>query len=162
MQATAGAVLSPFEAYLVTRGLKTLACRMRVHCENALRVASFLAQHPAVERVHYPGLPSHPGHAAFKKVLSRGGMYGAMISAEIKGGKDGALRFLEKLRVFRRATSLGSTESLIEHRASVEGPVTTTPQNVVRISVGIEAVEDLEADLKAALDRLLEEMGSGR
>lgn len=152
MQTTAGAVLSPFEAFLLLRGLRTLACRMRVHCDNALQLARCLAKHPAVDAVHYPGLPSHPGHAALTKMMVREGMYGAMISLHIKGGKEAALRFLGALRVFRRATSLGSTESLIEHRASVEGPLTNTPDNLVRVSVGVEALEDLQADLEGALD----------
>lgn len=154
MQTTAGAVLGSFEAFLLLRGLRTLACRMRTHCDNALRLAAFLFKHPAVETVHYPGLASHPGHAALKRMLSREGMYGAVISIQIKGGKEAALAFLRGLRVFRRATSLGSTESLIEHRASVEGPLTRTPDNLVRISVGIEAHEDLQADLERALDAL--------
>jgi cystathionine gamma-synthase len=158
VQMTGGAVLAPFDAWLLLRGLKTLACRMRVHCDNAARIAAFLSQHPAVERVHFPGLSSHPGHAAFKRMLApraaAAEMYGSMISIQIKGGKAVALGFLSRLRVFRRATSLGSTESLIEHRASVEGPLTTTPDNLVRVSVGIEAYEDLEADLKGALDGL--------
>lgn len=154
VQTTAGAVLAPFDAWLLMRGLKTLACRMRVHCDNALRLARFLAEHPAVERVHFPGLPSHPGHATLAKTLARPGMYGSMISVQIHGGQAAALRFVCALRVFRRATSLGSTESLIEHRASVEGPLTSTPPNLVRVSVGIEAYEDLEADLRAALDAL--------
>ncbi len=149
-------MLAPFDAWLLMRGLKTLACRMRAHCENANRLAAFLAQHPAVERVHFPGLPSHPGHEAFRRMLARPDkeMWGSMISVQVKGGQAGALQFLRRLRVFRRATSLGSTESLIEHRASVEGPLTTTPVNLVRVSVGIEAYEDLETDMKAALDAL--------
>ena len=117
IQYTGGAVPSPFDCWLILRGMKTLPLRVRAHSENAAKVAEFLAQHRNVERVYYPGLKGHPGHDIAKKQMS---MFGGMLSFETKGGRDAAMRVAAKAKVFTRATSLGGVESLIEHRASIE------------------------------------------
>lgn len=147
-QSTGGAVPSPFDCWLVQRGLRTLPYRMRAHCENAAAVAHFLAQHPAVERVHFPGLESHPGHEIAARQMAA---FGGMLSIQVKGGRERAFEVLARVRVFTRATSLGGVESLIEHRASVEGPGTTTPDDLLRLSIGLEHADDLIADLAQAL-----------
>src|SRR5579885_3609137 len=148
-----GAVLSPFSAWLTLRGCRSLPARMRVHCANAARVAQFLSTHPAVEVVHYPGLPTHPGHALAQKQMSgHEGMFGGMLSIQLRGGRDAALRVAGKLKLFINATSLGGCESLVEHRASVEGTHSTSPQNLLRFSIGLEDAEDLIADLAQALE----------
>jgi cystathionine gamma-synthase len=144
-----GGVASPFNSWLVLRGIRTLAPRMRLHCENARAVAAFLSQHSRVEAVHYPGLPSHPGHAIATKQMSD---FGGMMSFRVKGGREEALAVTAKVKVFTRATSLGGVESLIEHRASSEGHGSRTPQNLLRISVGLEHKDDLIADLRQALE----------
>ena len=144
-----GPVASPFTAWTVLRGLRTLPCRMEWHTRGAGAVAGFLADHPRVERVHYPGLPSHPQHQVARRQM-RGA--GGMLSFEVAGGAAAALACAGRLRLFRNATSLGSTESLVEHRASVEGPGSPTPPNLLRLSVGLEHPEDLVADLAQALD----------
>ena len=144
-----GGVASPFNSWLVLRGIRTLAPRMRLHCENARTVATFLAQHPRVEAVHYPGLPSHPGHAIAAKQMSD---FGGMMSFRLKGGREEALAVTAKVKVFTRATSLGGVESLIEHRASSEGHGSRTPQNLLRMSVGLEHKDDLISDLRQALE----------
>lgn len=151
VQINAGGVLSPFDAWLLLRGLKTLSLRMRVHCENAYKLARFFSTHPAISKTHYPGLESHPGHAAAQRLQAKEGLWGSMMSIQIKGGKEAALRVVAKLQVFRRATSLGSTESLCEHRRSVEGPFSITPDDLIRLSVGLEAYVDLEEDWRQAL-----------
>ncbi len=143
-----GAVLSPFNAWLTLRGCRSLGARMTMHCANARKVADFLAAHPAIERVNWPGLPSHPGHAVAARQMRD---FGAMLSIEVRGGRDAALAMTGKLRVFTNATSLGGCESLIEHRASVEGPNPRSPQNLLRISIGLEHADDLIADLAQAL-----------
>jgi len=143
-----GAVLAPFSAWLTLRGCRSLAARMAMHCANARRVAEFLSTHPAIERVNYPGLPSHEGHAVAAKQMRD---FGAMLSIEVRGGRETALATAAKLRVFTNATSLGGCESLIEHRASVEGAKPFSPQNLLRISVGLEHADDLIADLDQAL-----------
>lgn len=143
-----GAVASPFNSWLVLRGIRTLAARMRVHCENARAVATFLAQHPRVSVVHYPGLASHPRHEIAKKQMSD---FGGMLSFEVKGGRDEALRVLSRTKLFTRATSLGGTESLIEHRATSEGPTSRTSPSLLRMSIGLEHPDDLVADLQTAL-----------
>ena len=143
-----GAVASPFNSWLVLRGIRTLAARMRVHSENAGVVATFLAGHPEVEAVYYPGLPAHPGHEVAARQMSG---FGGMLSFLVKGGRADALRVASRTRLFIRATSLGGVESLIEHRASSEGPSSETPQNLLRMSVGLEHSEDLVADLNEAL-----------
>lgn len=143
-----GAIASPFNSWLVLRGIRTLAARMRVHSENAMRVAQFLATHPRVETVHYPGLPSHPGHDVAKRQMSA---FSGMLSFRVREGREAAIAVVSKTRVFISATSLGGTESLIEHRASSEGPATTTPENLLRLSVGLEHPDDLVEDLEQAL-----------
>ena len=150
-QTVGGAVPSPFDCWLILRGVRSLACRMRAHCDNAEAVANFLAAHPAVDVVHYPGLPSDPGHAVASRQMRR---FGGVVSAQIRGGAEGALRMMSGLKLFVRATSLGGTESLIEHRLSVEGPESTTPPGLLRISIGIEHPDDIIADLKTALERV--------
>lgn len=148
-QETAGNVPSPFDCWLLRRSLTTLACRVRAQTDNAERLASFLSMHPAIERTFYPGLESHPGHALARRQM-RGG-FGAMLSFCVRGGRDQAIAIAARTRLFTRATSLGGVESLIEHRASIEGPHSVTPQNLLRLSVGLENVEDLIADLEQAL-----------
>jgi cystathionine gamma-synthase len=143
-----GAVASPFNSWLVLRGLRTLACRMERHSANGLAVARALESHPAVEAVHYPGLESHPGHSIARRQM-RG--FGGMLSFRVKGGRDAAVRAASRVRVFVNATSLGGTESLIEHRASSEGPGSPTPQNLLRVSVGLEHPDDLIDDVRQAL-----------
>jgi cystathionine gamma-synthase len=144
-----GAVPSPFDCWLSLRGIETLPCRVRVHSENAMALAQFLARHPNVEAVHYPGLPSHPGHDAAARQM-RGG-FGGMLSFQVRGGREEAMAAAARCELFIRATSLGGTHSLIEHRASIEGPDTKTPQNLLRVSVGLEHIDDLTADLTHAL-----------
>ena len=148
-QRTAGAPLAPFDSWLLRRSIATLGLRVRAQCQGALKVAEFLAAHPAVERVFYPGLASHPGHALAAAQMPGG--FGAMLSVCVAGGAEAALRIAGRTRLFTRATSLGGVESLIEHRASIEGPGSRTPQNLLRLSVGIEEPEDLLGDLAQAL-----------
>jgi cystathionine gamma-synthase len=148
IQQTGGAVPSPFEAWLVLRGIRTLPWRMRAHTDSAMRIARFLAEHARVERVHYPGLPLHPGHDVACRQMPG---FGGMLSVQIRGGRDAALAVKARVRLFKRATSLGGPESLIEHRATVEGGHTSTPVNLLRIAVGLEHPDDLIADLDQAL-----------
>jgi cystathionine gamma-synthase len=143
-----GSVPSPFDCWLTLRGVDTLPYRVRAHSENAMRVARFLAVHAAVEAVHYPGLPSHSGHKTAARQMSA---FGGMLSFQVKGGREIAMGVAAKCKLFIRATSLGGAHSLIEHRASVEGPQSRTPQNLLRISVGLEHADDLIADLEQAL-----------
>ncbi len=143
-----GAVAAPFNSWLVLRGLRTLACRMAVHSENALALAEALSEHPAVLAVHYPGLPGHPGHDVARRQMAS---FGGMLSVRVRGGKEAALAVVSRVKLFVRATSLGAVESLIEHRASSEGPSSTTPQDLLRISVGLEHPADLIDDLTQAL-----------
>ena len=146
-----GAVLAPFSAWLTLRGFRSLPARMALHCSNARKIAEFLAAHPQVERVNYPGLVSHPGHELATRQMRD---FGGMLSVQLSGGREAALAMAGKLRLFTNATSLGGCESLVEHRASTEGPHTTTPQNLLRMSVGLEHVDDLIADLAQALEGL--------
>ena len=148
-QKLAGATLAPFDSWLLRRSISTLALRVRMQCANALSIAEFLTEHENVERVYYPGLAGHPGHAIAVRQMPGG--FGAMISMCIKGGAEAAIAVAARTQLFTRATSLGGVESLIEHRASIEGPGTSTPQNLLRLSVGIEDAEDLIADLDQAL-----------
>jgi len=143
-----GATASPFNSWLVMRGIRTLAARMRVHSENAMRVAQFLASHPRVEATHYPGLPSHPGHDVARRQMSA---FSGMLSFRVHDGREAAIAVVSKTKLFISATSLGGIESLIEHRASSEGPATTTPENLLRLSVGLEHPDDLVEDLEQAL-----------
>ncbi|WP_374487680.1 PLP-dependent aspartate aminotransferase family protein [Zoogloea sp.] len=144
-----GAILGPFEAWLLLRGMRTLHPRVRIASASAQAIAEFLAAHPGVEAVHYPGLPSDPAHAVARRQMENG--FGGMLSFRVKGGAAAARRVAGKLRIFKEATSLGSVESLVEHRAPVEGPETTCPDDLLRLSIGIEAREDLIADLTQAL-----------
>ncbi len=148
-QRMAGAPLAPFDSWLLRRSIATLGLRVRAQCQGALKVAEFLAAHPAVEHVFYPGLASHPAHALAAAQMHGG--FGAVLSVCIAGGADAALRTASRTRLFTRATSLGGVESLIEHRASIEGPGSRTPQSLLRLSVGIEEPEDLLEDLAQAL-----------
>lgn len=148
IQKTGGAVASPFDCWLVLRGIQTLPYRMRAHSENALKVATFLSEHPKVEAVHYPGLKQHPGHEIAASQMHR---FGGMLSFQVKGGREMAFAVAAKVKIFTRATSLGGVESLIEHRSSIEGHQTKTPENLLRVSVGLEHPEDLIEDLAQAL-----------
>ncbi|MFO7167954.1 MAG: aminotransferase class V-fold PLP-dependent enzyme [Chloroflexota bacterium] len=148
LQANGGAVPSPFDCWLVLRGIQTLAYRVRAHAEHAGKVARFLAGHPRIERVHYPGLETHPGHQVAARQM-RG--FGGMLSIEVRGGEPAAMAVAAKVQIITRATSLGGIESLIEHRASVEGPESRTPPSLLRISVGLEHPDDIIADLEQAL-----------
>ena len=148
VQVTGGAVPSPFDCWLTLRGVRTLPWRVRAQTDTAGRIAQALAEHPAVSVVHYPGLASHAGHALAERQM-RGP--GAMLSFEVKGGRDAALAAIARLQVITRATSLGGTESLIEHRATVEPPESRTPPSLLRLSVGLEHPDDLIADLRDAL-----------
>jgi len=143
-----GPVPSPFNSWLVMRGIRTLACRMRVHSENGMAVAAGLEGNTALSHIHYPGLKSDPGHAIAKKQMSG---FGGMMSLRVKGGRDAAMKVVSRVKLFTRATSLGGTESLIEHRASSEGPTSRTPQDLLRLSIGLEHPDDLLADLKQAI-----------
>lgn len=148
IQQVGGAVPSPFDCFLLLRSIKTLHYRMRGHDANGMALAVYLEQHPQIEAVYYPGLPSHPQHEIAKKQMTG---FGGMLSVLVKGDKAEAIRVVNKVKIFAQATSLGGVESLIEHRASVEGPDTKTPQNLIRISVGLEHKDDLIADFEQAL-----------
>jgi cystathionine gamma-synthase len=148
LQTLGGAVPSPFDCWLLLRGIRTLPWRMRAHCANAAGIARFLAGRAEVEEVHYPGLDDHAGHALAARQMSD---FGGMLSVQVRGGREEALALTQRLQLFTRATSLGGPETLIEHRASVEGPTTRAPENLLRISVGLENVDDLIDDLTQAL-----------
>lgn len=148
IQRLEGAVASPFDCWLTLRGLKTLPYRMRGHSYNAGRLAEHLAGHPGVEVVHYPGLVDHPGHGLADKQMRS---FGGMLSFQVKGGEAAAGRVAASVKLITRATSLGGVESLIEHRASIEGPDTATPADLLRLSVGLEHPDDLIEDLDQAL-----------
>lgn len=148
VQTAGGAVMDPFSAWLGLRGVRTLSARLRLQCESAGILARFLAGHPRVRTVHYPGLPSHPGHEVASRQMQD---FGGMLSFEVEGGREEAMEVAARVRVFTRATSLGGTESLIEHRASTEAQPTRTPEALLRVSVGLEHADDLVADLSQAL-----------
>jgi len=148
IQYVGGAVPSPFDCWLILRGMRTLPWRMRAHSENAMKVAGFLAEHRQVERAYYPGLSRHPGRRIAQKQMS---MYGGMLSLEVKGGREAAMNVAAKTKIFTRATSLGGVESLIEHRASIEGAGSTSPEGLLRLSIGLENADDLIEDLDQAL-----------
>jgi methionine-gamma-lyase len=151
-----GGVMSPFNAWLILRGIHTLHLRMPAHCANARKVAAFLAGHPKVERVNYPGLESHPGHTLAEHQMTD---FGAMMSFEVKGGYDGGRQVMDRCRIFARAASLGDTRSLIVHSASTSHRAVPRDQRIamgvsdglVRLSIGVEAAEDLIEDLDQAL-----------
>lgn len=148
VQELGGGVPSPFDCWLLQRSLPTLPLRVRAQSATAAAIAAFLAAHPAVRRVYYPGLPDHPGHALAARQMAAGG---AMLSFEVQGGLAPAMAVAAGVHVFTRATSLGGVESLIEHRASIEGPESTTPAGLLRASIGLEHVDDLITDLDRAL-----------
>jgi cystathionine gamma-synthase len=148
-QSAGGGVPSPFDCWLLLRSLATLPLRVRAQAAHAAAVARFLESHPRVERVHYPGLEAHPGHALAARQMHGG--FGAVVSVQVPGGAADALAVVSRVRLFTRATSLGGVESLIEHRASIEGPLSQTPPNLIRMSVGLEHPADLIGDLDQAL-----------
>jgi cystathionine gamma-synthase len=147
-QQMVGAVPSPFDCWLIARGLQTLPVRVRAHCQGAQRVAEALAAMRGVTEVRYPGLPSHPQHALAARQMSG---FGGVVTFRVAGGRDGAFRALARLRIIVRATSLGGVESTIEHRRSVEGPGSNSPDDLVRLAVGLEHPDDLIEDLTQAL-----------
>jgi cystathionine gamma-synthase len=149
IQTTCGGVPSPFDCWLILRGLRSLPWRMRGHCENALKVATWLADHARVEAVHYPALGSHRGHEiAARQMIA----FSGMLSFEVRGGREAAMAVAAKTKLFIQATSLGGVESLIEHRASIKGEDPRTPQGLLRLSVGLEHADDLIEDLAQALE----------
>jgi len=148
-QKIGGAVPSPFDCWLLCRSLATFSARMPIHASNAMQLATFLSHHPAIEAVMYPGLPSDPQHAIAKRQMKNG--FGGMLSILVKGGQAAALQVCSRLNIFCHATSLGGVESLIEHRRSVEGENSPSPDNLLRVSVGIEGIDDLIEDFNQAL-----------
>lgn len=149
IRSSGGAILGPFEAFLLTRGMRTFFLRARTQAEGAALLAGRLAGHEAVSEVLYPGLPGHPGHAVARRQMQDG--FGSMLSIRVRGGEQAAIAAAARVRLWKRATSLGGVESLIEHRASIEGPGTPCPPDLLRLSVGIEDAGDLLADLQQAL-----------
>lgn len=149
IQQLGGAVPSPFDCWLLQRGIQTLPLRVDAQVGSAQAIAEFLQVHPQIEAVHYSGLPSHPGHTVAVRQMSG---FGAMLSFQVRGGEFAAARAVARVQLCRRATSLGGTETLIEHRFHVEGPHSTTPRNLVRLSVGIENSADIIADLDKSLN----------
>jgi cystathionine gamma-synthase len=150
VRSAGGAILGPFECWLLLRGMRTLPLRVKAACANAQAIAERLHKHSRLSHVLYPGLDTHPGHAIAASQM-RGG-FGGMMSLRLADGEEAAKRFTAKLHVFKRATSLGSVESLAEHRASVEGLGTLCPPDLVRLSIGVKHVDDLIADLEQAFD----------
>ncbi len=148
LQEIAGAVPAPFDCWLVLRGISTLPLRVRAQSASALRIAEFLSDHAGVASVHYPGLEDHPGHAVAGRQMQA---FGGMLSVQVHGGRAAAIRVAARVQLFTRATSLGAVESLIEHRASIEGAHSTTPEDLLRISIGLEHADDLIVDLAQAL-----------
>ena len=147
-QVSGGAVPSAFDCWLVLRGMRTLPWRMRAHSESAMKVAAFLHDHPRVRTTYYPGLTNHPGHDIAARQMTA---FGGMLSFEIRGNRDSAFALVARLKLFTRATSLGGVESLIEHRASIEGPGTTAPEGLLRVSIGLEHPDDLIDDFAQVL-----------
>lgn len=145
-----GAILGPFDAWLLIRGMRTLDVRLREQSRSAARLAELLASHKAVSAVLYPGLASHPGHAIAARQMN--GLFGGMLSIRMRGGEDAAIHAASKVQVWRRATSFGGVESLVEHRASIEGAGTPCPSDLLRLSVGLEDPEDLLMDLIRAFN----------
>lgn len=148
IQTAGGAVMDPFTAWLTMRGMRSLGARMRMICDSAARLADFLESADGISQVHYPGLTAHPAHDTARRQMEG---FGGMISFHVEGGETRARRIVSRTSVFTRATSLGGTESLIEHRRTSEGPESTTPADLVRISVGLEHPDDLIEDLRAAI-----------
>lgn len=152
LRSQGGAVLGPYEASLLLRGMRTLNLRVLESSRNALVLAQLLVKHPHVDAVLYPGLPTDPGHEVACRQMQGG--FGGMLSVRVKGGQVAAMKVAAQVRLWKRATSLGGVESLMEHRASIEGEGTPVPDDLLRLSVGIESVDDLWGDLKYALDHL--------
>lgn len=148
-RAAMGLILGPFEAFLLIRGMRTLSLRVEAACRSAMELAQRFANHPRILEVLYPGLESHPGHAIARRQMTGG--FGGMLSIRVRDGEDAAVAAAARVELWKRATSLGGVESLIEHRASIEGPDTPCPRDLLRLSVGIEDVEDLYTDLDRAL-----------
>ncbi len=148
-----GCVLGPFDAFLLTRGMRTLDLRVREQSRSALSVASRLVGHPALDAVLYPGLPTHPGHAIARRQMQHG--FGGMVSLRVKGGQSVAIEIAKRVELWTRATSFGGIESLIEHRASMEGAGSPCPGDLLRLSVGLEDPDDLYVDLVRALDSVV-------
>ncbi|MXV52181.1 aminotransferase class I/II-fold pyridoxal phosphate-dependent enzyme [Pedobacter sp. HMF7647] len=151
IQGLSGAVPSPFDCYMTVRGIKTLPYRMKGHVENAQKLAEFLSTHDDIEAVFYPGLPSHENHSVAASQMNG---FGGMLSFLVKGDEQAAKKVANATKIFTQATSLGGVESLIEHRASVEGPDTKTPVNLLRVSVGLENIDDLVEDISLAIRTL--------
>jgi len=149
VRSESGAILGSFEAWLLQRGMRTLFLRVHRASDSAMTIARHFDGHSGIEEVLYPGLPSHPGHEIAARQMNGG--FGGMLSIKAKGGAAGALDVAKRCKVFARATSLGGVESLIEHRYSIEGDKSPIPMNLLRLSVGIESVDDLIADLEQAL-----------
>jgi cystathionine gamma-synthase len=149
IQTTCGGVPSPFDCWLILRGMRSLPWRMRGHCENALQVATWLADHAGVEAVHYPALESHAGHEIAARQMTA---FSGMLSFEVRGGREAALAAAAKTKLFVQATSLGGVESLIEHRASIKGEDPRTPPGLLRLSIGLEHPDDLIEDLAQAFE----------
>lgn len=149
VQSRHGGVLGPFEAWLLQRGMRTLFVRVRQASQTALDLAQRFERHPGILEVLYPGLPSFPGHALALRQMQGG--FGAMMSIRVKGGEGAAIAAAAGVRLWKRATSLGGVESLIEHRASIEGPTSPVPKDLLRLSVGLETADDLFADMDRAL-----------
>jgi cystathionine gamma-synthase len=148
-RAMLGAILGPFEAALLLRGLRTLHVRVRHQCTSAMTIARHFARHPGILAVLYPGLETHPGHAIAARQM-RGG-FGGMLSVRVKGGEAAAIATAANVKLWKRATSLGGVESLIEHRSSIEGPGSPCPPDLLRLSVGLESTDDLIGDLEQAM-----------
>lgn len=151
-QTVGGSVPSPFDCWLLNRSLSTLSLRLERQVKNAAAIALFLKTQNQIEAVYYPGLPDHPHHDVAKKQMN--GQFGSMISIGLKGGETKAIQFASSMKLFKHATSLGGVESLIEHRRSAEGITARSPANLLRLSVGIEYVDDLLEDLSMGLNRI--------
>ena len=151
-QRDGGAVLGPFEAWLLQRGMRTLFVRVERASQSAAMIAAHFHHHPKIREVLYPGLPSHPGHEIAARQMTRG--FGGMLSLRIRGGVEAAVAGAANVTLFKRATSLGGVESLIEHRASIEGPASSVPDDLLRLSVGLEDPNDLIWDIEQALDQM--------
>ena len=144
-----GQILGPFEAYLLIRGMRTLPLRVKAACDNAMELALRLSNHASVAEVLYPGLPTHPGHDVARRQMQGG--FGGMLSIRVRGGETAAIATAANVQLWKRATSLGGVESLIEHRGSIEGPGSPCPLDLLRLSAGIEDIEDLSTDIALAL-----------
>jgi cystathionine gamma-synthase len=149
VRSTLGQILGPFEAFLLIRGMRTLDLRVRAACASAMELATRLSNHAAIHEVLYPGLPTHPGHDLARRQMQGG--FGGMLSIRVRAGEQAAIKAAAHVNLWKRATSLGGVESLIEHRASIEGPGSPCPPDLLRLSTGIEDVNDLYADLDQAL-----------